>query len=89
MVAGLSLLASQAKGQIAGTRVTFDVTGREDQLFGSHVLARIVNSDTARLNLSNEPKEIQIKSLVNFKAERRNLALMGKPTILRDSNNEQ
>ena len=66
MVAGLSLLASQAKGQIQGMRATFDVTGHEHELRGAKVAARIINANQERINLSNEPNEVDVNVPVNF-----------------------
>lgn len=67
MVAGLSTLASQAKGQIEGRRVTFDVTGREKELQAANLLVRASNTDTSRINISNELKEVEVKVPVGFK----------------------
>ena len=67
------MLASQAKGEIEGRRVTCDVTGREDQLRAATIQARLVNTDTAntnRINLANEPNERPIKVPVTFTTER-------------------
>ncbi len=69
MVAGLSTLASQAKGQIEGRRVTFDVTGREKELGDSRLLVRAVNTETSRINISNEAKEVDVKIPVSFKSD--------------------
>ncbi len=52
--AAVSLLASQAKGEITGLRATFDVTGMEGKLKGAKLQADVVNEVTqqkARLDL--------------------------------------
>jgi len=46
--AAMSLLASQAKGQITGLRATFDVTGKEAQLHDAKLQADIVNEVTQK-----------------------------------------
>jgi len=66
MTAGLSLLASQAKGQIQGMRATFDVTGHEHELQGAKIAARLTNTNQDRLNLSNEAHEVDATVPVNF-----------------------
>ncbi len=66
MAAGLSLLASQAKGQIQGMRATFDVTGHEHELQGAKIAARLVNTNQERINLTNESHEVDASVPANF-----------------------
>ena len=48
MAAGMGLLASQAKGQISGERVTFDVTGLEKGLCGASMNFEVRNDSAHR-----------------------------------------
>lgn len=56
--AAMSLLASQAKGQIKGLRATFDVTGWEAQLKDAKLDADIVNDVTQKKERLNLPMRL-------------------------------
>lgn len=87
MAAGMTLLASQAKGQIEGRKAVFDVTQHAGELLNSSILFRILNTEPTRINIANAPREIQMKVPAKF-TEGRNLLLMVKPTVTRSPDNE-